>query len=416
MASESAISVSMFTVMPRKYMTMNEEMTETGSVRPVMTVDRHELRKRNTMKTVRIAPRTSVILTSETASRMNTEESRTTWISTPGSRGFSSSIAARIPSTTATTFAFVCLVMSMATAGSPSMSASERCSSTPSRTSATSESRIGSAPRRLMTMDRKPSTLAGLPEMRSGISVRPWVRRPSGVLTFSDAMPPTTSSMPIPSAERRAGSTSTVTSRFVAPTSLARATPVMFSRRRLIVRSASAVRSRGAIVVDRTASDMIGIAWKSNFWMTGSLMPAGRSRRIALIFARASCETSLILTSSSNSTTTVEKPSREIDWTCLTPAIGLTASSIFRLTSRSTASGEAPGYSAMIERTGISTDGISSIGSRRAENNPSVTRVSIITVATTGRLMERLERNIATPPRPSRSRSGRPAGARTRRA
>ena len=39
MASESAISVSMFSVMPRKYMTMNDEMTEIGSVRPVMIVE-----------------------------------------------------------------------------------------------------------------------------------------------------------------------------------------------------------------------------------------------------------------------------------------------------------------------------------------------------------------------------------------
>ena len=135
-----------------------------------------------------------------------------------------------------------------------------------------------------------------------------------------------------------------------------------------------------------------------------------------MIFARASCETSLIFTSRLNSTMTDERPSREIELTCLTPAIGLTASSIFRLTSRSTVSGEAPGYSVMIESTGISTSGIMSIGSRRYENRPSVTSVSIITVATTGRLMERFERNMATLPRPSRRRRGRPAAARSRRA
>ena len=154
------------------------------------------------------------------------------------------------------------------------------------------------------------------------------------------------------------------------------------------------------MVFERTASEMTGIDWKSNFWMTGSAMPAGSSRRIVLIFARASCETSLIFTSSSNSAMIVANPSREIDWTCLMPAMELIDSSIFRLTSRSTASGEAPGYSTMMDSTGISTDGIRSMGRRRAEKRPSVTRVSIITVATTGRLMERLDRNIATPLRP----------------
>ena len=160
---------------------------------------------------------------------------------------------------------------------------------------------------------------------------------------------------------------------------------------------------------------MIGIALKSNFWMTGSFIPSGSSRRMALILARASCETSLTFTSRLNSTMTDDSPSREIELTCFTPAIGFTASSIFLLTSRSTVSGDAPGYSVMIDSTGISTSGIMSIGRRRAENTPSVTSVSIITVATTGRLMDRLERNMATLPRPWTPRCGRHPSARTRR-
>ena len=55
-ASDSAISVSMFNVIPRKYMTMNDEMTEIGSVRPVMTVERHEFRKQKTMRIVSRPP------------------------------------------------------------------------------------------------------------------------------------------------------------------------------------------------------------------------------------------------------------------------------------------------------------------------------------------------------------------------
>ena len=47
MDSESAISVIVFSVIPRKYMMMKEEMTEIGRVRPVMTVERQEFRKQN---------------------------------------------------------------------------------------------------------------------------------------------------------------------------------------------------------------------------------------------------------------------------------------------------------------------------------------------------------------------------------
>ena len=42
-------------------MTMNDEMTEMGSVRPVMTVERHEFRKKKTMTIVRKPPSTSVL-------------------------------------------------------------------------------------------------------------------------------------------------------------------------------------------------------------------------------------------------------------------------------------------------------------------------------------------------------------------
>ena len=72
-ASDSAISVRVLSVMLRKYMTMNDEITEIGSVRPVITVERHELRKQNTMRTVSRPPSTSVVCTSSTDSRMNTE-------------------------------------------------------------------------------------------------------------------------------------------------------------------------------------------------------------------------------------------------------------------------------------------------------------------------------------------------------
>ena len=61
---------------------------------------------------------------------------------------------------------------------------------------------------------------------------------------------------------------------------------------------------------------------------------------------------------------TVETLSREIERTFFTPAIGLTASSIRLLTSRSTLSGEAPGNFVTIVTTGISTSGNMSTASR----------------------------------------------------
>ena len=89
-ASESAISVITLSVIPMKFMTMNEEMTEIGSVSPVITVERQELRKQKTMKIVSMPPRTRVLTTSSTDSRMNFEASRTSSIVVPaGSSGSS---------------------------------------------------------------------------------------------------------------------------------------------------------------------------------------------------------------------------------------------------------------------------------------------------------------------------------------
>ena len=62
-------------------------MTETGSVSPVMTVERQEFRKVKTTSTVSSAPMMIVVFTSSTESRIQTELSRTIDSSTPsGSR------------------------------------------------------------------------------------------------------------------------------------------------------------------------------------------------------------------------------------------------------------------------------------------------------------------------------------------
>ena len=62
---------------------MKEASTETGSARPVMTVERHELRNRNTTSTVSSAPSNSVCWTSRTACVTRDAESRRWSSSTP---------------------------------------------------------------------------------------------------------------------------------------------------------------------------------------------------------------------------------------------------------------------------------------------------------------------------------------------
>src|SRR5512139_2682882 len=77
MASDNAIRVMTFKVMPSQFMAINDEMTDIGNVRPVMTVDRQEFKNRKTMKIVNIAPMMMVSWTSATESRIITELSRT---------------------------------------------------------------------------------------------------------------------------------------------------------------------------------------------------------------------------------------------------------------------------------------------------------------------------------------------------
>ncbi len=157
----------------------------------------------------------------------------------------------------------------------------------------------------------------------------------------------------------------TFTSRFEGPTRSIFPTPEMFSKRLLTFFSTRVVRSRGESLSDRTAREATGKAAKSSFWMIGSSIPWGRFPRIAPILARASWTASLIFTSSWNTITTVETLSREVDMTCFTPEMGLTASSMRLLTSRSTVSGEEPGNLVTTDTTGISTSGNISMASLR---------------------------------------------------
>jgi hypothetical protein len=291
---------------------MNDDITEIGSVTPVITVERQELMKQKTIRIVRIPPRIRVCLTSSRDSRMKRELSRTTEIVIPGGSSVRMLSAVRLTaSATSTMLAPACFRMSNDTAGAPLTSASERRSSTPSLTSATSPRRIGLPLRTVIAISRNCSTRSGFPETRRLTSVAPRFRRPRGVLTFSDLSPATTASTPSPSALSRSGSMITLTSRFAAPTRSTLPTPAIPSKRRLTLFSTRTVRSRGESVSDRTASDTMGMALKSSFWIIGSSIPLGRMPRMALTLARASWVTSLSFSSRRNSTTTVETPSRE---------------------------------------------------------------------------------------------------------
>ena len=69
--SDNAISVRKFIEKPKAYKAMNVANTEMGMVRPVMTVERHDCRNRNTISTVRPAPSRMVFLTLSTPCLIN---------------------------------------------------------------------------------------------------------------------------------------------------------------------------------------------------------------------------------------------------------------------------------------------------------------------------------------------------------
>jgi hypothetical protein len=80
----SAISVIMLMVKPNRFMNRKVPISAIGSVSPVMTVERHEFRNRNTISTVSSAPSISVRRTLSTATRMGREPSVMGSSRTPG--------------------------------------------------------------------------------------------------------------------------------------------------------------------------------------------------------------------------------------------------------------------------------------------------------------------------------------------
>jgi hypothetical protein len=120
MASESPRSDMVLRVNPQAQTAMKEESTETGSARPVITVERQELRNRKTTKTVSSAPSISASSTLRTDWRTRSPASRITDTFSPGGRvGWIFWIAALISSETLVVLAPLDLVMSMPTASWP---------------------------------------------------------------------------------------------------------------------------------------------------------------------------------------------------------------------------------------------------------------------------------------------------------
>src|ERR671922_123564 len=84
--SETSTEQAMVSAKPHAQTAMNEVSTDTGSARPVMTVERQELRNTNTTSTVRTAPSTSASSTFLTELATRTPASRTIRSVTPGGR------------------------------------------------------------------------------------------------------------------------------------------------------------------------------------------------------------------------------------------------------------------------------------------------------------------------------------------
>ena len=216
-----------------------------GIATAAMIVLRRFPRKKKTMTAARRAPSTRCSLTASTLVLMTPDSSRTSWIWKPaGSSFFRSSTRSLAALATFTVLAPDCLRSARSTVGSPSSSAADAASSTPSTTLPTSRTR----------MECPPSCRTTRSPICAGSVTRPWTRtvsspgpvstRPPGVVRFCAAMARWTSMTVTAAARRRTGSTSTFTWRLRPPMSCTCPTPSTDSSVRRMRLSASSVTSR----------------------------------------------------------------------------------------------------------------------------------------------------------------------------
>jgi hypothetical protein len=139
---------------------------------------------------------------------------------------------------------------------------------------------------------------------------------------------------------------------------------------------------------------MIGRSAGSNCVRIGSFISVGNSLRISPILSRISWLANRGSFEKSNSTIMLAKLSSEFDRIRSTPLMPEIASSIGSMTSRSTTSGDAPGYGIAITTTGASISGYSSVSSWTSATSPNTTKSNIATIVKTGRLIAVSEMNI----------------------
>ena len=107
-----------------------------------------------------------------------------------------------------------------------------------------------------------------------------------------------------------------------------------------------------------------------------------------------SCVASCRFFENTNSTVTTPKLSSDDEEILSTPLMPEIDSSIGSTTSRSTVSGEAPGYGIVTDTIGGETSGNSSVFNLRKANRPNTTSASIATTVTMGRRMAKSEMNM----------------------
>ena len=135
-----------------------------------------------------------------------------------------------------------------------------------------------------------------------------------------------------------------MSSRSCFPLTVTSATPASDRSSRVMAGSAMRVSSAAESRSECRAIDMTGRSVSFNFLMIGSSISAGRSARTSEMASRMSWVASARGLSKANSIMIQAKPSWATPLTVLTPAIPAICSSTGSSTSRSTMSGEAPGY------------------------------------------------------------------------
>jgi hypothetical protein len=180
-----------------------------------------------------------------------------------------------------------------------------------------------------------------------------------------------------------------------APAMFTWATPGTARRSPPIVLSASSVSCEGVSVVDVSASERIGCDDGSKRWTIGSMISAGNWARTAEIASRTSWVASSVGLLNLKMTMTWANPSVDVERSSSSPEIPAMRSSRRSTTSRSTWSGDAPGYAMPTKTIGASMSGNSSVCSRMSAAMPNTTSAIIVTTVMIGRLMAKSEMNIA---------------------